>query len=393
MKTNATALSADASSRCATFDNARRIVIKIGSSVLTLNHGLNLDIIEAMSREIRRLVCSERQVILISSGALACGVRKIGFPRKPDDIRGRQAAAAVGQAGLIQAYEKAFEFYGCRVAQLLLTRDDLSNRRRYLNARNTIHTLLDWGIIPIINENDTIVTEEMKLGGNDNLAAMVTLLLDADLMVNLTDTDGLYDRDPRDHKDAVLIHQVARITRAMEQAAAGKPGQLGTGGMLTKLHAARRLSRAGIPMVIAGGRTPDIVTRLFAGETLGTFFCPGRRRLNSRKCWIAYNLKPQGDIHLDRGAARAILNHGKSILPIGITSVNGTFNKGACVEIRSDTGAVIGKGLTNYSAADIACIMGRRSDAICNVLKRSRPYAEVIHRDNLAITFEQEDRV
>lgn len=369
--------------------NARRIVIKVGSSVLTLNHGLNYQIIENLSHNIGMLIQEGRQVILISSGALACGIKKIGFDRKPDEIRGRQAAAAVGQAGLIQAYEKAFEALECKVAQLLLTRDDLANRRRYLNARNTINTLLDWRIIPIINENDTIVTEEMKLGGNDNLGAMITLLLDADLMINLTDTDGLYDRDPRDNPQARLIPVVNKITAAMVRGA-GKPGTLGTGGMLTKIHAAKRLSRAGIPMIIAPGRHNNVISQIFNGNPHGTCFIPGKKRLSSRKCWIAYSLKPQGEIHLDRGAQQAILNRGKSILPIGITSVNGTFTKGAPVEIKSDTDKILGKGLVNYSSADIACIMGHRSDTICNTLQLTRPYAEVIHRDNLAITYEQD---
>ncbi|GAB6144909.1 glutamate 5-kinase [Desulfocicer niacini] len=374
-----------------TLESCRRIVIKVGSAVLSLPHGLNLETIEHLSHDIGTLTSQGIQVILISSGALACGVKKIGFSKKPDDVKGRQAASAVGQAGLILAYEQAFETMGCKVAQLLLTRDDLADRQRYLNARNTINTLLDWRIVPILNENDTIVTEEMKLGGNDNLGALITLLMDADLMINLTDTDGLYDKDPREHSDARLIPVVNRITRQMEQAAAGAPGTLGTGGMLTKLQAAKRLARAGIPMIIAPGRQWGIISRIFNGAQDGTYFVPGKKRLNSRKCWIAYSLKPQGEIHLDSGASRAILNRGKSILPIGITSVNGVFNKGASVEIKSDTNQVLGKGLVNYSSTDIACIMGHRSDTICNVLQLSRPYAEVIHRDNLAITYEQEE--
>jgi len=374
-----------------TLKSCRRIVIKVGSAVLSLPHGLNLETIEHLSHDIGTLTSRGIQVILISSGALACGVKKIGFSKKPDDVKGRQAASAVGQAGLILAYEKAFETMGCKVAQLLLTRDDLADRQRYLNARNTINTLLDWRIVPILNENDTIVTEEMKLGGNDNLGALITLLMDADLMINLTDTDGLYDKDPREHSDAKLIPVVTRITRQMEQAAAGAPGTLGTGGMLTKLQAAKRLARAGIPMIIAPGRQWGIISRIFNGNQDGTYFIPGKKRLNSRKCWIAYSLKPQGEIHLDSGASRAILNRGKSILPIGITSVNGVFNKGASVEIKSDTNQVLGKGLVNYSSTDIACIMGHRSDTICTVLQVSRPYAEVIHRDNLAITYEQDE--
>lgn len=371
--------------------NARRVVVKIGSGVLTLNHGLNLAIIETISDQISRLMDGGCQVILVSSGAIAAGVKRIGLERRPDGIPARQAAAAVGQAGLILSYDRAFDRHGKKVAQLLLTRDDLSNRRRYLNARNTINTLLDWKIVPIINENDTVVIEEIKLGDNDNLSAMIALLMDADILINLTDIDGLFDRDPRIHSDASLIKEVTTITRAMEQAACGIPGNLGTGGMLSKLKAAKKLSKAGIPMIIAGGKNENVLSRLVAGESLGTYFLPGKKELNLKKCWIAYNLKPQGGIRLDEGARAAVMGRGKSILPVGITDVEGEFGVGASIEIKASDNTVIGCGLANYSSADLRRIMGLKTAAIKYVLG-SKPYDDAIHRDNLAITADCDNR-
>ncbi len=369
------------------FKQATRVVVKIGSGVLTLNHGLNTDIMETIASQISRLWQDGTQIILVSSGAIASGVKKIGFKRRPDGIPARQASAAVGQAGLILTWEKAFSHYGLKVAQLLLTRDDLSHRRRYLNARNTINKLLSWDIIPIINENDTVVIEEIKLGDNDNLAAMITLQMDADILVNLTDIDGLYDKDPRIHEDARLIEEADTITKKMEAAAQGIPGNLGTGGMSSKLKAAKKCSRAGIPMIIAGGLNPNILTDIFSGRPRGTYFIPGRRKFNSRKCWIAFTLKTQGAVILDKGAEEAIISRGKSILPIGITSVEGGFPRGAAVEIRTQDGTPLGKGLVNYASRDIRCIMGIKSTNIVDILG-SKPYNDVIHRDNMAITFE-----
>ncbi len=369
--------------------NARRIVVKIGSGVLTLDDGLNTDIIEAISEQISCLWDNGTEVILISSGAIASGVKKMGFEKRPDGIPARQAAAALGQAGLILAYDRAFSKYNRKVAQILLTKDDLSNRKRYLNARNTINKLLSWKVIPIINENDTVVIEEIKLGDNDNLAAMITLLMDADILINLTDIDGLYDRDPRTDPNASLISEVTEITGKMEEAACGIPGNLGTGGMLSKLKAAKKLSQAHIPMVIAKGLKPAILSDLCSGQAQCTYFIPGSKRLNSRKCWLAFNLSPTGSIILDKGAEEAIVKKGRSILPIGITNVEGNFNMGASVTIKSLEGKTLGKGLTNYSSVDILRIMGHKSDMICEILG-SKPYNDVIHRDNLAITYDHE---
>ncbi|MFO7751410.1 MAG: glutamate 5-kinase [Desulfobacteraceae bacterium] len=363
----------------------KRVVIKIGSGVLTENHGLDRAIIQTISDQVSLLKKSGVEVILVSSGAIAAGVKKAGFDQRPDGIPARQASAAIGQADLILAWETALAADHHKAAQLLLTRDDLSHRRRFLNARNTINQLLDWNIIPVINENDTVVIEEIKLGDNDNLAALITLLMDADLLINLTDIQGLYNKDPREHDDAVLIPRVTTITKEMEAAAAGIPGNLGTGGMLSKLQAAKKLNRAGIPMIIAFGKDGNILLDLFAGRERGTCFVPGKQRLNSRKCWIAFNLKARGAVYLDNGAGEAVLHRGKSILPIGITSIQGTFKVGDPVEIRAENGDTIGKGLVNYSSVDIDTIKGLKTDKIQQVLG-SKPYSDVIHRDNLVTT-------
>jgi len=295
--------------------------------------------------------------------------------------------AAVGQAGLIREYEKSFGRYHKKVAQILLTSEDLSNRKRYLNARNTLYTLLDWQVVPIINENDTVSVEEIKLGDNDNLAAMITLLMEADILINLTDIEGLFNRDPRIHPDAELIPVVTTITKSTEQYASEIPGALGTGGMISKIRAARKVNSAGVPMVIANGDKPNILLKLFSGGTQGTFFVPGEEKLASRKCWIAFSLKPHGAVKIDEGAADAILKSGKSLLPSGIIAVEEDFTIGAPVAFKNRENEILGVGLANYSAADIRKIMGLKSNQIKAVLGH-KDYDEVIHRDNLAITYE-----
>lgn len=373
--------------RTCCFECSRRIVVKVGSNVLTEDHGLNLKSIRSISRQICRLIRNGIEVILVSSGAMASGLRKVGLVRRPDEIPKRQAVSAVGQAGLILEYEKAFAKYNRQVAQILLTSDDLSHRKRYLNARNTLNTLLDWQVVPIINENDTVKVEEIKFGDNDTLAAMITLLMDADILINLTDIDGLFNKDPRTFKDAELIPVVGTIQKRIEKFASDIPGALGTGGMLSKIRAARKLTSAGVPMVIANGLSKDILLRLFAGKELGTFFVPKKQKLAKRKCWIAFNLKPQGALTLDRGAVNAILKRGKSLLPSGIVRVEGDFRIGAAVAFKNQEDLVLGTGLTNYSAEDIHKIKGLRTNMIAKRLGY-KPYDEVIHRDNLAITAE-----
>lgn len=373
--------------RASIFYNARRVVVKVGSNVLTEDHGLNLKAIRSISRQICRLIDGGIEIILISSGAMASGIRKVGLDKRPDEIPKRQAIAAVGQAGLIMEYEKAFARYHKKVAQILLTGDDLNNRKRYLNARNTLCMLLSWQVVPIINENDTVMIEEIQFGDNDNLAAMITLLMDADILVNLTDIDGLYTKDPRTNSDADFIPMVSTIGEDIKKIAGDIPGALGTGGMLSKINAAKKVTAAGVPMVIANGGRPDVLKKLFSGKDVGTFFTPKKKKLKSRKCWIAFTLKPKGVIRIDDGAAEAILNRGKSLLPSGIVGVEGEFSVGAPVEFRKTDDETLGTGLVNYSSTDIRKIMGLKSSQIKNCLGH-KPYDDVIHRDNLAVTAE-----
>jgi glutamate 5-kinase len=282
-------------------------------------------------------------------------------------------------------YEKAFDRYHRKVAQILLTSEDLSSRKRYLNARNTLYTLLSWKVVPIINENDTVWIEEIKLGDNDNLAAMITLLMDSDVLINLTDIDGLYSKDPRTCPEAELIPIVSNISKETEKLAGDIPGALGTGGMISKIKAARKVNAAGVPMVIARGDLPNILLKLFAGQKHGTYFIPKNQKLASRKCWIAFSLKPKGTLKIDEGAVKALLKKGKSLLPSGIIAVQGDFGVGAPVEFQNRDNESVGIGLVNYSSTEIQKIRGLKSNRIKQVLGH-KSYDEVIHRDNLAIT-------
>ncbi len=373
--------------RKTSFDNAKRVIVKVGSNVLTEDSGLDLNVVRAISRQICRLIDRGLEVILVTSGAMSAGLRKIGLSKRPDEIPKRQAVSAVGQASLIMEYENAFERYGNKVAQILLTSDDLNNRKRYLNARNTLYTLLSWQVVPIINENDTVAIESIKFGDNDNLAAMIALLMDADMLIILSDIDGLYATDPRYNPDAELIPMVTTYKKSLEKAAGDMPGSLGTGGMLSKIKAAKKVTAAGVPMVIANGNVPDILEKLFDGGAYGTFFVPQGQRLPSRKCWIGYSLKPEGVIVIDPGAATAVLKRGKSLLSSGIVGVEGDFGIGAPVEFKTAQSDILGTGLVNYSAADIRKIMGLQSSQIQERLGE-KPFDEVIHRDNLVITTE-----
>jgi len=367
------------------FNDTKRLVVKVGSNVLTADQGLNLPVIYALSMQISRLMKNGIEVLLVSSGAMASGQKKIGLAHRPDEIPKRQAVAAVGQTGLMMDYEKAFAVYDVKVAQILLTGDDLSSGRdRYLNARNTMNTLLSWKILPIINENDTVVVEEIRFGDNDNLSAMITLLMNADMLINLTDINGLYTGDPRSSDDVELISEVTTIDAKIERVAGNIPGALGTGGMLAKIKAAAKVINAGIPMIIANGQETDILLKLVSGENVGTFFVPAAEKLSSRKCWIGYNVKPKGVVRIDAGASKAILEKGKSLLPGGILEVEGEFGVGDAVELVDNNGVHLANGLVNYTAADIRKIMGCRSDQIAECLGQ-KLYDEVVHRDNLTI--------
>ncbi len=370
------------------FNRVKRAVIKVGTGVLTHDHKSAASVITHLARQISWLMDEGRQVILVSSGAIGLGVIKVGLRERPTDIPHKQAAAAAGQPSLMHAYEKAFGRYRKKVAQILLTRDDLCNRRRHLNARNTLNVLLDWGILPIVNENDTVVVNELKFGDNDNLAAMITHLMDAQMLVNLTDIDGFYDKDPHVHKDASLVPLISKIDRRVEQTACDIPGALGTGGMSSKVQTAKKVITSGIPMVIASGLKPNILKSLFQGKDVGTVFLPGRQKMTCRKCWIAFTLKEKGAIRVDRGAARAICKQGRSLLPIGIMDVDGEFREGDMVGCLDPDGTAFARGLVNYKASDIRKVMGLKTSQIRKRLGHKH-YDEVIHRDNLVITLDE----
>jgi glutamate 5-kinase len=360
-------------------------VVKVGSSVLASSRGIDLGIINRLCDEVSMLREQGRQVVIVSSGAIASGIRKVGLTAVPKTIPQKQAAAAVGQGSLIRAYEEAFRHYNLQVAQILLTSDDLTNRRRYLNARHTLQTLLGWGIIPVVNENDTVVVEEIKFGDNDNLSALIAQLTEADLLVVLTDMEGLYDSDPRQNRDASIIPVVRRIDREVEAFAGDRPGMLGTGGMVSKLLAAKKVTSAGVAMIIGNGRNRYILKQIFDGEEVGTLFLPAEQRLPSKKQWIAHTLKPHGDIILDTGAAEALKMRGKSLLSSGILAVRGNFEVGAPVRCLSSEEEEIGVGLVNYSADEIEKIKGVRSHKIEKVLGYKHS-DEVIHRDNFVLS-------
>jgi glutamate 5-kinase len=364
---------------------ARRVVLKLGSAVLTADESLNLPLIQRLVAEISGLRSPEREFILVSSGAVAAGCRKLGLPSRPTGIPQAQAVAAAGQSILMRTYEEAFAEFGLKMAQILLTHDDLESRRRFLNARNTLFALLGWEVVPIINENDTVATDELKFGDNDNLAALICNLAGADLLIILTDIDGLFDHDPRTNPEARLLSTVPVIDKRVEKAAGRRPGVLGRGGMVTKLSAAKKAGAAGLPTLIANGLTPGILQKIFSWEEVGTLFLPQDQKLSSRQYWLAYNVTPKGAILVDHGARQALVRHHKSLLPAGILEVFGGFGKGAAVHLMDAEGQPFAVGLTNYSAREISRIKGRQSQEIAQTLGGPKGYDEVIHRDNLVI--------
>jgi glutamate 5-kinase len=373
--------------RMAWLDRCRRIILKVGSAVVTGPLGLDRVMIHRLSDQVAELRQQQREVVIVSSGAVASGVRRVGLKERPRTIPHKQAAAAVGQSVLMQAWEEAFDKYDLLVAQVLLTGEDLAQRHRYLNARNTLETLLEWAITPIINENDTVAVEEIKFGDNDQLSALIAGLIAADLVVSLTDTAGLYDCDPRVHADAQLIPVVQRLDARVLAYASTASGTVGTGGMLSKLHAAKKCTASGIPMIIASGKERDVLLRLFAGEDLGTFFVPRQRAYHGRKLWLAHLPKPAGDLVLDAGAVAALERGGKSLLPIGIREVRGSFGVGAAVRCLAEDGRSIGVGLSNYKASEIEQIKGHRSEEIEAIIGYKHS-DEVIHRNNFVLASE-----
>jgi len=364
---------------------SRRVVVKVGSAVLTGEDGLNLPVMENLAREISFLNKSGKEVILVSSGAVAAGKKRLGLQvNRKLELKEKQGAAAIGQSRLMRFYEDIFERLGYKVAQVLLTHDDLSNRNRYLNVRNTILTLLEWKIIPIINENDTVSVEELRFGDNDTLGALITNLIEADLFICLTDVDGLFTGNPHKDSGARPVYTIARVDKKVEAMAGHVVGALGTGGMQSKIQAARMVSARGGSSFIGSGRTEGILQKLLACEPVGTFFLPQAEKMQSRKHWIAYVLRPQGYLVLDRGACKALLQGGKSLLPSGILEVRGNFRVGAAVQCLDEQDNAIAAGLSNYSASDLVKIKGLKTSDIEKVLGY-KDSDEIIHRDNLVL--------
>jgi len=365
--------------------DAKRFVVKVGSALVT-NRGEGLDIaaIAQWARQIARLRALGREIVLVSSGAIAEGMQRLGWKTRPHRMHQLQAAAAIGQMGMVQVYETCFREHGLRAAQVLLTHADLADRQRYLNARSTLLTLLELGVIPVINENDTVVTDEIKFGDNDTLGALVTNLIEADCLVILTDQAGLYTADPRKVPTAALVRQADAGDPALEEMAGGAGSAIAKGGMLTKVLAAKRAARSGANTVIASGREADILLRLAQGEHVGTLLVSATTPLAARKQWLADHVQVAGRLTIDDGAARALRSGGKSLLPIGVGNVEGEFERGAVVACVDPEGAEIARGLVNYSAAEARRIAGRPSGEIESTLGYVEEL-ELIHRDNMVL--------
>jgi glutamate 5-kinase len=366
-------------------DEAKTVVVKVGSSLVT-NEGKGLDTaaVARWAEQVAQLGKLGKRVILVSSGAIAEGMQRLGWVHRPHAMHELQAAAAVGQMGLAQCYETSFRRHGLHTAQVLLTHADLADRQRYLNARSTLRTLLDMGVIPVINENDTVVTDEIKLGDNDTLAALVTNLMEADALVILTDQAGLYDSDPRQHPRALLIGEADAADPRLETIAGGTGSALAKGGMLTKVLAARRAARSGAHTVIASGREPDVLVRLAHGERIGTRLSAATVPLAARKQWLADHLTVSGRLALDPGAVKALTRDGKSLLPIGVVGATGGFVRGEVVACVDPAGREIARGLVNYSADETRRIL-RRPSAEIEAILGYVDEPELIHRDNLVL--------
>jgi glutamate 5-kinase len=367
------------------FKDAKRILVKIGTGVLTGKDGLDREIIQQLVDEIAELTKQGFQFVIVSSGAIASGMHRMKFKNKLQSLPQKQAAAAVGQGRLMRVYSNAFRKHGLNVAQILLNMSDLTDRKRFLNTRNTLSVLMEWGVIPVINENDTVAVEEIKFGDNDNLAAMMANIMDANLLLNLTNTEGLYDRNPKGRGNPNFISLVKEVTDKIEAVASSETDSLGMGGMKSKVIAAKKVTAFGIPYIIAHGKKKNILHDIFSGKETGTLFLPMIEHLKSKKYWIAYTLRSRGKLYLDDGAKDAIVNQGKSLLPSGIVTVEGDFCVGDSVSCVDANGVIIAKGLANYSSEDIDRIKGLKTSAIGQVLG-SKPYDEIIHRDNLAVS-------
>ena len=366
------------------FRATRRWVVKVGSSLITnIETGINVERIHSWAKQIAQLKDNGVEVVLVSSGSVVEGMKRLGWNDRPHEVHMLQVAAAVGQMGLVRTYEIAFEKHGYQTAQILLTNADLADRGRYLNARNTIRTLLEMQIIPIVNENDSVATDDIKFGDNDNLAGLVTNIVDADLLVILTDQKGLYDADPRTHPNAKIIERTHPHDSSLD-GAVGPSSQYGRGGMLTKLEAARKATRSGAATFIASGLIDNQLQKIFAGQAEGTLLNSRTGRIAAHKQWLAGRLRVAGTLHLDQGAADAILKQGRSLLPVGVKQVEGNFKRGDLVVCVNPDAREIARGLINYDAQEAGQIKGRRTDQIESVLSYIRDH-ELIHRDNMVI--------
>lgn len=364
----------------------REWVIKVGSALVTNDgRGLDRERIADWVGQIASLQAQGVRPVMVSSGSVAEGTQRLGWRQRPNALYQMQAAAAVGQMGLVEAYEREFQRYGLRTAQILLTHEDLSDRSRYLNARSTLRALLDMGVVPIVNENDTVSTDEIRFGDNDTLAALVTNLVEADLLLVLTDQQGLFEADPRRHPDAQLIRNAAADDARLEPMCSDAPGVLGSGGMRAKVLAAKRAAQSGAVTVIAPGREAGILERIRSGEAVGTLLWPSRERLAARKQWLAGHLQVRGRLRLDDGAVAVLRDHGRSLLPVGVAGVEGGFARGEMVACVDGNGCEIARGLSNYNASEAELIRGHPSYRIEDILGYvDEP--EIIHRDNLVLT-------
>ncbi len=365
---------------------ADTVVVKVGTRVLTHADGrLDRERVTALAEQVHEVIEGGRKVVLVSSGAVGAGLGRLGLKRRPEDVARLQAVAAIGQSALVEAYERSLRTHGRHAAQVLLTAEDLEDRKRYLNARNTILMLLELGAVPIINENDTVAVDELMVtfGDNDRLAAIVTNLIRAPLLVLLSDVDGLYDGDP-EQPGSRVIPTVERLDQSILDLAQDRGGGLGTGGMSSKLEAARLTTTAGENVIIAGGREPKVLSRIMAGEPVGTLLLAQGQAVPAWKRWIGFTVQPRGRVVLDPGARRAIQRDGRSLLPIGILEAEGDFSKGDVITLHEAAGEEFARGLTNYGVADVLRIKGLKTDQISAVLGHC-PYDEVIHRDNMVV--------
>ena len=369
----------------ASISQTKRWVVKIGSAMVTRGgQGVDLEAIDRWAVQVQSLRAAGKDVVIVTSGAVAEGMLRLGWSTRPSALHELQAAAAVGQMGLAQAYESVFQRHAMRTAQILLTHDDLSHRVRYLNARSTLRTLLGHNVIPVVNENDSVATEEIRFGDNDTLAALVANLVEADVLVILTDQQGLYTADPRKHPEARLLSEVRASDPSLAGMASSEGGALGRGGMATKVRAAQRAARSGAATLIAAGSEPEVLTRLARGEEVGTLFLPDQAPLLARKQWLASQLHVAGRLHIDAGAARVLREQGRSLLPVGVKAVDGQFQRGDLVAVLAPDGAEVARGLVNYGADDARKIQGQPSSALPALLGyEDEP--ELIHRDNLVL--------